>query len=195
MHVSYHIKLIMANAFTHVFLRTFLLKSSSIGLIIVIALIYVFFYRVHCIQIIYLKNAWHINSSQACFIFSVIWFGLQLSLCVLTYFDRAMWKCPNCLYTRFIINNFYQFPQVRRQHLTYIGSVENQKGINAVEQCSIENQKGAICHRICTSFWFSMEHSWKFVTMPFWLSTDDITFFPKGQRHLSLSSPIKASHL
>ena len=38
---------------------------------------------------------------------------------------------------------------------------ENQKGINAIQQCAIENQKGDYCHRLCTAiapFWLSVEH-------------------------------------
>ena len=41
-------------------------------------------------------------------------------------------------------------------------SAESKKGTNAVQKCSVQNQKGAIA-RLCTaiaSFWFSMEHLW-----------------------------------
>ena len=55
-------------------------------------------------------------------------------------------------------------------------SVESQKGIIAVQRCSLENQKGRYhCAKslAIASFWFSTEHLWTAV-MPFWLSTDEI---------------------
>ena len=65
-----------------------------------------------------------------------------------------------------------------------ISSVESQKGINDVQRCSVENQKGTVAvqsHRcfykvymVITPFWFSMEHLWIEIA-PFWLSTDDMS--------------------
>ena len=58
---------------------------------------------------------------------------------------------------------------------------ESQKGVNAVQRCSVENQKGAITnfhHRLCTAitpFWLLNRISLnRKVRMPFWRSTDDI---------------------
>ena len=44
-----------------------------------------------------------------------------------------------------------------------ISSAESQKGINAVQWCSIENQKSTIAIDFCTAiapFWFWIEHLW-----------------------------------
>ena len=62
----------------------------------------------------------------------------------------------------------------------FISSAEGQKGINAVQRCSVENQKSAIT--ACTKsvaiapFWFSVEHRWTSLT-PFWLSADNMCSF------------------
>ena len=45
--------------------------------------------------------------------------------------------------------------------LGIISSAENMKGVNAVQRCSVEAQKGHCRHRLCTAiapFWFSTEH-------------------------------------
>ena len=56
-----------------------------------------------------------------------------------------------------------------------ISSAESQKGVIAVQRCSVENQKGTIAVKCMAivPFWFSMEHLWSAIT-PFWLSTDKI---------------------
>ena len=43
--------------------------------------------------------------------------------------------------------------------ICHIFSAESQKGVNAIETCSIENQKGAIANKHCT------------IIVPFWLSS------------------------
>ena len=42
-----------------------------------------------------------------------------------------------------------------------ITSVERQKGLTTIQQCSVENQKGTIAVQkstVIAPFWFSMEH-------------------------------------
>ena len=57
---------------------------------------------------------------------------------------------------------------------TGISSVENQKGVNDLQRCSIENQNGAVMYKLhdVNAFWFPTEHRWTVLT-PFWLSVDD----------------------
>ena len=63
-------------------------------------------------------------------------------------------------------------------------SAENQKGVNAVQHHSVENQKGRYRHRLCIAlvpFWFfNNGTSLNFLIMPFCLSTDDM-FCPGAQ--------------
>ena len=60
----------------------------------------------------------------------------------------------NCL-------KIYNFMYIRcRYSGMTISSAESQKGINAIEWCSVENQNGAVA-TLCT------------VIAPFWLSTDN----------------------
>ena len=47
--------------------------------------------------------------------------------------------------------------------LSHNTSAESQKGINAVQRCSVENKKGSITrlHTATTPFWVSREHLWR----------------------------------
>ena len=50
------------------------------------------------------------------------------------------------------------------------------KSIITIQQCSVENQKGAgiVQSQLAIApFWLSMEHCWK-VIAPFWFSANDI---------------------
>ena len=54
-------------------------------------------------------------------------------------------------------------------------SAESKKGINAVQRCSVENQKGAIAVQsvAIVPFWFWTEHLWT-ALMPFLPSADEL---------------------
>ena len=76
------------------------------------------------------------------------------------------------------IHSFNNSLQQRLKVTTGTGilSDESQKGINDLQRCSIENQKGAVTcmyklHDV-NAFWFPTEH-WQTVLTPFWLSIDD----------------------
>ena len=55
----------------------------------------------------------------------------------------------------YIVGTYY-----REKYLEMNSSAESKKGINAVQRCSIENQKGVIAtlRTAIVPFWFSMEH-------------------------------------
>ena len=94
------------------------------------------------------------------------WWGLRVTVMKLTF--RHPGRPGDCQ----IINNNNNTNNSTQQTL----SVESQKGVNnAVQRCSLENQKGAITRQIFIAivpFWFSTEHCWTLL-MPFWLSADD----------------------
>ena len=64
-------------------------------------------------------------------------------------------------------------------------SVENQKGVSAVQWCSRWDPEGRYHNRLCTviaPFWFSTEHLYPALT-PFWLSTDNMIELLWGYWH------------
>ena len=81
------------------------------------------------------------------------------------WFDKLLW-IRHKEHTWYIERDFYT------------SSVKSQKGINAVQRWSIENQKGAIAIKrsmVIAPFWFSTEHDWTALT-PFWPSADNLVF-------------------
>ena len=95
------------------------------------------------------------------------WISAQLSELVSQSIYRLHFKQDSC--------GLFIHMSIRWIH---ISSAESQKGINAVQQYSVENHKGAISPLIDFVQWqrpsgLSPEHRWTALT-PFWLSTDNI---------------------
>ena len=97
------------------------------------------------------------------------WISMRLNMQHMHTYKHLWWRrnifCLFCCYDMNLVYNDHGMSQSHTYslpaHNLSILSVESQKGVNAVQWCSIENQKGAIAVqrlKMLAPFLFSMDH-------------------------------------